>query len=116
MHTPHTKGFVFSFEIRSYYVAQVRLELTMEIRLASQTYRNLLVFVTQVLGLKVCPTIHYPQRVLLLGFLCKKKNIPELALRRQRQVDLSEFEVSLVYRVSSRTESQGCTEKLCLEK
>ena len=38
------------------------------------------------------------------------------ALWRQRQVDLSEFEASLVYRVSSRTESQGCTEKLCLEK
>ncbi len=71
----------------------------------------------------MCTTTHYPQRVLLLGFLYKKKYSRQwwrtpliLALRRQRQVDLSEFEASLVYRVSSRTESQGCTEKLCLEK
>ena len=35
----------------------------------------------------------------------------------ERQVDLCEFEASLVYRVSSRMDRQGCyTEKPCLEK
>ena len=38
------------------------------------------------------------------------------ALRKQRQVDCYEFEVSLVYRVSSKTDSQGYTEKSCLGK
>ena len=37
------------------------------------------------------------------------------ALRRQRHVDLCEFEASLVYRASSRTGSIA-TEKPCLEK
>ena len=37
------------------------------------------------------------------------------ALRRQRQVDICEFEASLVYRVSSRTGSIA-TEKPCPEK
>ena len=37
------------------------------------------------------------------------------ALRRQRQVNLCEFEVSLVYRVSSRT-AKAVTEKPSLEK
>ena len=36
-------------------------------------------------------------------------------LRRQRQVDLCEFEASLFYKSSSRTGSKA-TEKLCLEK
>ena len=56
----------------------------------------------------MCTTTHYPQRVLLLGFLYKKKYSRQwwrtpliLALGRQRQVDLCEFEASLVYRVSS---------------
>ena len=38
-----------------------------------------------------------------------------LALGRQRQADLCEFEARLVYRVSSRT-GFGATEKPCLEK
>ena len=38
-----------------------------------------------------------------------------LALGRQRQVDLSEFKASLVYRMSSRIGSKAA-EKLCLEK
>jgi hypothetical protein len=37
-----------------------------------------------------------------------------LPLRRQKQVALCEFKVSLVYRVSSRT--ARATEKSCLEK
>ena len=37
------------------------------------------------------------------------------ALGRQQQVDLCEFEASLVYRASSRTSSKS-TEKLCLKK
>ena len=37
------------------------------------------------------------------------------ALGRQRQVDLREFKASLVYRMSSRTDSKA-TEKPCLEK
>ena len=37
------------------------------------------------------------------------------ALKRQRQADLCEFEVSLVYRASSRTASKAI-EKPCLEK
>ena len=37
------------------------------------------------------------------------------ALRRQRQVDLYEFEASLVYRVNSRTGDKA-TEKPCFEK
>ena len=37
------------------------------------------------------------------------------ALSRQRQEDLCEFEDSLVYRESSRTDSKA-TEKPCLEK
>ena len=37
------------------------------------------------------------------------------ALGRQRQVDLCEFEVSLIYRASSRT-ARGYTEKPCLTK
>ena len=37
------------------------------------------------------------------------------ALGRQRQADLCEFEVSLAYRMSSRTGSKA-TEKRCLEK
>ena len=36
-------------------------------------------------------------------------------LRRQKQVDLCEFEASLVYRVSSKTGFKA-TEKSCLEK
>ena len=37
------------------------------------------------------------------------------AVRRQRQADLSKFEASLIYRVSSRTDSK-ITEKPCLNK
>ena len=37
------------------------------------------------------------------------------ALRRQRQVDLSEFKASLFYK-SEFQDSQGYTEKPCLEK
>ena len=37
------------------------------------------------------------------------------ALGRQRQVDLFEFEASLVYRASARTGSKAI-EKLCLKK
>ena len=38
------------------------------------------------------------------------------ALRRKRQVDLSEFKVSLVYRVNSGIAKATHTKKLCLEK
>jgi hypothetical protein len=37
------------------------------------------------------------------------------ALHWHRQVDLCEFEASPVYRLNSRTASQGYTEKLCLK-
>jgi hypothetical protein len=37
------------------------------------------------------------------------------ALERQRQVDLYEFKASLVYRAKFR-DSQGYTERFCLEK
>ena len=38
------------------------------------------------------------------------------ALGRQRQADLYEFDASLVYRISSRTDSHDCyTEKPCLK-
>ena len=39
-----------------------------------------------------------------------------LALGRQRQTDLCEFEATLVYRLSSRTSQDCSTEKPCLEK
>jgi hypothetical protein len=38
------------------------------------------------------------------------------ALGRQRQVDLCEFEASLVYRVSSRTAREGYVERDLLSK
>ena len=38
------------------------------------------------------------------------------ALGRQRQVDLCEFEASLLYRASEFQDSQGYTEKPCPEK
>ena len=37
-------------------------------------------------------------------------------LKRQRQVELCEFQDSLVYRMSSRTTNQGYVAKSCLEK
>jgi hypothetical protein len=39
-----------------------------------------------------------------------------LALRRQRQVDLYEFEASLVYKVNSRTARAVILKKPCLKK
>ena len=38
------------------------------------------------------------------------------ALEKQRQVDLCEFEASLVYEVSSNTSKEGHTEKPCLKR
>ena len=38
------------------------------------------------------------------------------ALGRQRQADLSKFKASLVYRASSKRNSQGYTDKPCFKK